>query len=58
MLPGLMFFTAQVSSLVALLLTPLTHWLRKSRPPRLITCGVLLIVALPWILNLSLPPLP
>ncbi len=55
---NLMFFTAQISSLVALALTPVIHWLRKSPPPRLITCAVLLIVALPWILRLSLPALP
>ena len=54
-LPLVMLFAARLSSLIALALTPAAYRVRKVKPPKLVTCAVLLIVALPWILAATLP---
>lgn len=54
-LPFVLLFSAQVSGLVALALTPVVHVARKQKPPKLITCLVLLVVAAPWVLAMTLP---
>ena len=54
-LPLVLLFTARVSGLVALGLTPVVHYARVDKPPKLVTCAVLLIIALPWLLAMLLP---
>ncbi len=56
LLPQVMFFAARMSSIIALVMTPIVYWLRDDAPPKLITCGVLAIVAAPWLLSMWLTP--
>lgn len=55
LLPQVLLFAARLSGLIALLLTPIVYWAPGEKPPKLVTCGVLLIAALPWLLFLTLP---
>lgn len=53
-LPMVLLFAAQVSGLVAMLLTPVVHYVRVEKPPKLITCAVLLIAVAPWVMAMTL----